>query len=51
MGTCRPESRNQQKSSIKTENKSTSFPGSFPGLRGGAGKDPGIGLSRVHLTP
>ena len=25
--------------------------GLFPGLEGGTGKDPGIGWSRVHLTP
>ena len=30
---------------------STSFPGSFPYLECGAGKDPGIGLSRATLHP
>ena len=29
----------------------TSFPGPFPWLEGGAGKGPGIGWSRAHLTP
>ena len=29
----------------------TSFPGPFPWLGGGAGKGPGIGWSRAHFTP
>ena len=31
--------------------QSTSFPGSFPYLECGAGKDPGIGWSRATLHP
>ena len=29
----------------------TSFPGPFPWFGGGSGKGPGIGWSRVYLTP
>ena len=34
-----------------SERQATLFPGLFPSILGGAGKDPGNGRSRDHQTP